>query len=131
MTSCASASRAPEKIRTSSVPRWPPRGMMPVTVGEAQKANEPQRHREHREKKHRENQLWCRILLSSFFLCVSSLCVLCASVVRFLLCQQLFAQFTFVHDDDRPVARGEQLLVRVNAELVVDRVRQVFDCERV
>jgi hypothetical protein len=31
--------------------------MMPVTVGEAQKEIEPQRHREHREKKHRENQL--------------------------------------------------------------------------
>src|SRR6059058_613168 len=39
--------------------------------------NEPQRHRGHRGKRHRE-ETWVSLL------CVSSLCVLCASVVRFL-----------------------------------------------
>jgi len=40
------------------------------------KRNEPQRHRGHRGKKHREERK------RFFLLCVSSLCVLCASVVR-------------------------------------------------
>jgi hypothetical protein len=51
--------------------------------------NEPQRHREHRGKKHREDKIFGKTaiwFLESlfYFLCVVFLCVLCASVVRSL-----------------------------------------------
>src|SRR5438034_1192952 len=129
MTSCPSARRAPEKVRTTSVPRWPPRGMMPVTVGDAARAPVV-------------NATSATRAVNNRGISVLRLATLRRSVKRFTsrfseasltrqLCEQVLPQFAFVHDDDRPVARGEQFLVRVDAELVVDGVRQVFDRERV
>src|SRR5687767_772166 len=104
MTSCASASRAPEKVSTTSVPRCPPRGMMPVREGEAEKENEPQRHREHREKKHRENQRYCFCIFLFLFFSVFLLSVFSVPLwfVFLLLSHQLLPQLSFIHDDDRP-----------------------------
>src|SRR5687767_2611517 len=124
MTSCASASRAPAKVRTTSVPRWPPRGMMPLTVGDAARegfTTEAQRHRENKIRK-------CLTIISCLtFVAFSVPLCLCGSTSS----QQFLPELPFVHDDDRPIARRHELLVRVDAELVVDRVREVLNRERI
>src|SRR4051812_25994906 len=53
------------------------------------------------------------------------------SIPRLLLRQQVLHNLAILYDLDRPIARSDQVLRRIDSHLVVDRASQVLDRERI